>query len=179
MNDGLIPNRYAKALLKLALERGDEAAVYDQMKQLDASYGLESELRKAVANPFVGVAEKSRLLCAASGAGEQSSAARFFPLVIKNNRAEFMRAIALSYVKLYRERNGIARVEVVTATEMDQNVVDNIMAVVKRQLSSKTLEMSHRVDSSLIGGFTVNVDSMVLDASVKNQLEKLRLKLLS
>jgi len=32
---------------------------------------------------------------------------------------------------------------------------------------------------ALIGGFTVDVDSRVLDASVKSQLEKLRLKLLS
>ena len=179
MNDGLIPNRYAKALYKLALERGDQAAVYDQMKQLDQSYALEAELRKAVANPFVDVAEKSRLLMSASGAGEESSASRFFPLVIKNNRAEFLRAIALSYVKLYRERNAIARVEVVTATDVTDGVVDNIMAVVKRQLGGKTLELSRRVDPSLIGGFTVNVDSLVLDASVKNQLEKLRLKLLS
>ena len=44
---------------------------------------------------------------------------------------------------------------------------------------SKTLEQSFKVDKDLIGGFTINVDGQVLDASVKNELSKLRLKLLS
>lgn len=179
MNDGLIPNRYAKALYKLAVERGDDATVYARMKQLDSSYAAEPQLKKAVANPFLDAADKTRLLLSAAGAGNDESTARFVPLVIKNNRVGFMRAIALSYIKLYRERNDIARVEVVTATAVASDVIDHIVDVVKNQLNGKTIELTQRVDPALIGGFTVNVDSMVLDASVKNQLEKLRLKLLS
>lgn len=179
MNDGLIPNRYAKALYKLAVERGDDATVYARMKQLDSSYAAEPQLKKAVANPFLDAADKTRLLLSAAGAGNDESTARFVPLVIKNNRVSFMRAIALSYIKLYRERNDIARVEVVTATAVASDVIDHIVDVVKNQLNGKTIELTQRVDPALIGGFTVNVDSMVLDASVKNQLEKLRLKLLS
>ncbi|MBR1934520.1 MAG: F0F1 ATP synthase subunit delta [Muribaculaceae bacterium] len=179
MNDGLIPNRYAKALYKLAVERGDDATVYARMKQLDSSYAAEPQLKKAVANPFLDAADKTKLLLSAAGAGNDESTARFVPLVIKNNRVAFMRAIALSYIKLYRERNDIARVEVVTATAVASDVIDHIVDVVKNQLNGKTIELTQRVDPALIGGFTVNVDSMVLDASVKNQLEKLRLKLLS
>ena len=179
MNDGLIPNRYAKALYKLAVERGDDATVYARMKQLDSSYAAEPQLKKAVANPFLDAADKTKLLLSAAGAGNDESTARFVPLVIKNNRVGFMRAIALSYIKLYRERNDIARVEVVTATAVASDVIDHIVDVVKNQLNGKTIELTQRVDPALIGGFTVNVDSMVLDASVKNQLEKLRLKLLS
>ena len=90
-----------------------------------------------------------------------------------------MRDIALAFMRLYRENNGIARVEIVTATELGDNEINAIIDVVKNQLKGKTIELSKRVDPSLIGGFMVDVDSRVLDASVKNQLEKLRLKLLS
>ena len=38
MNDGLIPNRYAKALFKVAVEKGEQAEIYTQMKQLVASF---------------------------------------------------------------------------------------------------------------------------------------------
>ena len=34
MNDGLIPNRYAKALYKHACEVGEAAEVYGQMKSM-------------------------------------------------------------------------------------------------------------------------------------------------
>ena len=179
MNDGLIPNRYAKALYKLSQERGDTASIYQEMKQLAGAYAAEAGLKKAVNNPFLPTGDKLKLLCAASGAPSDGTSARFMGLVIKNNRIDFMRAIALAFMKQYRELNGIARVEIVTATQLGDDEINAIIDVVRGQFGGKTIELTKRVDADLIGGFTVDVDSRVLDASVKNQLEKLRLKLLS
>jgi len=179
MNDGLIPNRYAKALYKVVNEKGDTAKVYAQMNLLNAAYEAQAGLKKAVNNPFLPLADKLQLLCTAAGADGNGSTARFMELVVKNNRVDFMRDIALAFMRQYRENNGIARVEIVTATELGDNEINAIIDVVKNQLKGKTIELSKRVDPSLIGGFMVDVDSRVLDASVKNQLEKLRLKLLS
>ena len=47
MNDGLIPNRYAKALFKLSQERGDTQVVYNEMKRLDVAYAAQAGLKKA------------------------------------------------------------------------------------------------------------------------------------
>ncbi len=179
MNDGLIPNRYAKALYKLSQERGDTAQVYQEMKHLDVAYASEAGLKKAVNNPFLPIADKLKLLCAASGAKQDGTSARFMELVIKNNRIDFMRSIALAFMKQYRELNGIAKVEVVTATELGDDEINDIVDVVKGQLGGKTIELTKSVNPDIIGGFTVDVDSRVLDASVRSQLEKLRLKLLS
>ena len=179
MNDGLIPNRYAKALFKLSQERGDTAVVYKEMKQLDVAYAAEAVLKKAVNNPFLPTGDKLKLLCAASGAPQDGTSAKFMELVIKNNRIDFLRPIALAFMKQYRELNGIAKVEVVTATALGDDEIKAIVDVVKEHLGNKTIELTKSVNPDLIGGFTVDVDSRVLDASVKSQLEKLRLKLLS
>lgn len=179
MNDGLIPNRYAKALYKFSQERGDTALVYEEMKRVDIAYCAEAGLKKAVNNPFLPVDDKLKLLCAASGAGIDGTSAKFMELVIKNNRIDFMRSIALAFMKQYRSLNGIAKVEIVTATKLGDDEINAIVDVVKAQLGDKTIELTKSVNPDLIGGFTVDVDSRVLDASVKNQLEKLRLKLLS
>ena len=179
MNDGLIPNRYAKALYKLSKERSDTADIYKEMKQLEAAYTVELGLKKAVNNPILPVDDKLKLLCAASGAKQGGTLAKFMELVIKNNRIDFMRAIALAFMKQYRELNGIAKVEIVTATQLGDDEINGIINVVKAQLGDKTIELTKSVNPDLIGGFTVDVDSRVLDASVRNQLEKLRLKLLS
>ena len=63
MNDGLIPNRYAKALYKVANEKGDTAQVYAQMNLLNAAYEAQAGLKKAVNNPFLPLADKLQLLC--------------------------------------------------------------------------------------------------------------------
>ena len=179
MNDGLIPNRYAKALYKQAIEAGDAAAVYGQAKSLANAYASEASLAKTVGNPFVGAADKCRVLLTAAGAQQGGSLDKFIALVIKNNREDYLRMIALSYAKIYRLANNISQVEIVTASKLPEDQLEAIMKVVKQQLSGKTLEISKRVDSDLIGGFVVNVDSLVLDASVRNELNKMRVKLLS
>ncbi len=153
MNDGLIPNRYAKALYKVANEKGDTAQVYAQMNLLNAAYEAQAGLKKAVNNPFLPLADKLQLLCTAAGADGNGSTARFMELVVKNNRVDFMRDIALAFMRLYRENNGIARVEIVTATELGDNEINAIIDVVKNQLKGKTIELSKRVDPSLIGHF--------------------------
>lgn len=179
MNDGLIPNRYAKALFKAAAEGNEQARIYDEMKQLLCAFHSVPALSATVNNPFIAVDEKEKVLLTASGAKAGSTVENFILLVIEKNRASFLRSMAMAYLKIYREAFGIASVEIVTAIELGDDEISGIMDVVKRQLGGKTMEQTVRVDADLIGGFTVNVDGMVLDASIKNELKKLRLKLLS
>ena len=179
MNDGLIPNRYAKALFKHASEAGEQALVYDEMKQLELSYAQNSQLKITVNNPFVAVDEKEKVILTAAGAKAGGALDRFLLLVIKKNRVDFLRLIAQAYIKLYRRECSIASVEIATASKLPAEQINGILDVVKKHLGSKTLEQSFKVDKDLIGGFTINVDGQVLDASIKNELNKLRLKLLS
>ena len=63
------------------------------------------------------------------------------------------------------------------ATQLPADEIQAITDIVKRQLKGMTLEISERIDPEIIGGFVVIIDSLVLDASVKNELQHLRLKL--
>lgn len=179
MNDGLIPNRYAKALFKAAAESKEQADIYNRMKQLLSAYDAVPALKATVNNPFIAVEEKEKVLLTAAGAKSGSTLHRFISLVMSKNRASFLRSMAHAYLKLYREAFGIASVEIATAISLTESEISGILDAVKRLLGDKTMEKSVMVDPELIGGFTVNVDGMVLDASIKNELKKLRLKLLS
>ena len=178
MNDGLIARRYAKAFLKYAVENNAAEQAYGQMRQLDEAYAAEAKLKKAVGNRFIPVADKQRLLLAAAGAKPGDCLAKFIKLVTSHNREGFMREMSKAYQDLYREANDIAQIEIVTATEMPAATLKRITDVVKSQLVRKKIEETHRIDPSLLGGFIVRIDTVQLDASIKNELKKLRLKLL-
>lgn len=177
MNDGLIPRRYAKALYKYAQENGDAQVIYEQLKVLNFSYSGINDLKKVMLNPHIADSDKSRMLLMAAGAQPGSSLDKFILLVLKNNRAEFLRKIALSYVRLYREEHNIAKVEIVMARQLPSDEIKAITGIVERQLKGMTLEITERIHPEIIGGFVVIIDSLVLDASVKNELQQLRLKL--
>ena len=48
MSDGLIPQRYARALYKYALEHNNATAVYDEMKQVADSFEAFPEMQKVM-----------------------------------------------------------------------------------------------------------------------------------
>lgn len=179
MNDGLIPNRYAKALYKLAVENGDSQEIYEQLKPMARGSITDlDEVKRVLLNPYIPEQDKGRVMVEMTGAKPGSSLEEFLLLVIRNNRAQYLRKIALSYVSLYREQHGIAQVDVTTAAQLPQEQIDNIVQLIRDRLGDITLEVNHTVDPRLIGGFTVKVGDTLLDASVKNELNKMRLNLL-
>lgn len=179
MNDGLIPNRYAKALYLYATENGEADAVYEQMARLADSFATRKELTKVVENPFLPLAGKIDLLLTAAGAASGKSLDKFFRLVFSHRREALIQPMALAYGRKYRETHGISQVEIVTASPLPEKTMEELKTAVQSHLDGRKLEYRERVDGSLIGGFTVKVDSELLDASMKNELRKLRLKLLS
>ncbi len=179
MNDGLIPNRYAKALFKYASEQGVAESVYAQSQQLASNFGSVGGMVKAVENPFLPQSDKEKVLLAASGADPDGCLGKFFKLVFSHGREAFLLPMALAYGRMYRSANAISQVEITTATELPDAELKKIQNYVVSYLGESKPEYTVKVNPELIGGFTVKVDSKMLDASLGTELRNLRLKLLS
>ena len=180
MNDGLIPRRYAKALLKFAQENGQDKRVYALMQALSDSFVALPALAKSVTNPFVPADDKAKLLITASGAsGNDIVLADFIKLLIDNNRIDMMRHIALAYLEMYRKANNIFLVSITSAAPLADKEMTRLKSLINKHVNGATVEYQTAVDPDLIGGFVVKIDSERLDASIKNELKQLRLKLLS
>lgn len=202
MDQGLIPQRYARALYKVAGERNCRAQLYDIMCTLGTSFAAEPALTATVANPFVSPGEKTRLLMTAAGLtttgtdattgnitphntnGDQATQAQstytdFLRLLNRNKRMPYIMNIALAYQEIYRRDNHIARVTVTSAAPMTQEAAQRLRNIIQTQAPGYRLEYNLQVDPALIGGFTVAIDNSKLDASVSNELKQMRLKLLS
>jgi F-type H+-transporting ATPase subunit delta len=180
MDQGLLPRRYAKALYKLALERKCDADVYGYMQCIANAYATSPALQQTIANPFVDAATKTQLLLSAAGNGAEASAtlADFIKLLVINRRIDLARLIALAYLQIYRKANNIYSVEICSAADLQPADAQRLRALIDRHLDGATAEYSFTTNPDLIGGFVVNIDSERLDASVKNELEQLRLNLL-
>ncbi|MBQ8565331.1 MAG: F0F1 ATP synthase subunit delta [Bacteroidaceae bacterium] len=178
MNEGLIPRRYAKALYKYAQEQQCTQQVYADSQRLEEAFATHPALTKALGNPALSATEKEQLLVAAAGTDAGKAILRFINLVILNHRETYFRAAMLDFQEVYRKENNIARVTITTATTMNDDIVARIKNLLKTQLD-KELEFVYVTDPALIGGFILRVESMQLDASIQNELKKLRVKLLN
>lgn len=179
MNDGLIPRRYAKALLKVAVERHDDRRVYELSNTLCDSFASCPSLQDTLSNPFIASDKKIELLTTASGAASSDATfADFLLLLKKNERLDLACDIARAYCDDYRKANNIYRVTVTAAAPMGQAEEDRLKKLITSHLNGGSMEYTFKVDPELIGGFTVAIDSEKLDTSVRTQLKQLQLQLL-
>lgn len=179
MNGGLIPHRYAKALYKFALSKGDEKLVYEEMKSVVSAFESNPDLSKVLANPFIGNDDKGRLLLSAAGAGVEDDYRGFVRLILANKREMYAYEMALAYRDIYRKANNISMVKITTAVALAEPELMKLRDLVQKAFAGRTLEYAYAVDPEIIGGFVIDVDSVRLDASISNEIEQLRLTLLS
>lgn len=179
MNDGLIPQRYAKALYKLALEHGDSTKLYDAMKLGAASFVANPDLQKTLANPFVSREDKQSLLLAAVGPDVDKDYQSFVRLVLDHGRENFAHRMMLDYQKIYRRANNISQVEIITAKNMPEDKIRRIKDLISGSFPGRSFEYTLKIDPKIVGGFVIDVDSVRMDASISNGIEQLRQKLLS
>lgn len=179
MISGLIPHRYAKALYKYALETGKAKEVYGKMNVVLKAYDADSELQKTMANPFVKPEDKRRVLLVLAGGKPDDQYDSFVKLVLDHKREEFFRLMALAYRDIYRQENNISQVRIVTAVNYEDAEMKRLHQVVEKSFPESKFEYEHVVDSDLIGGFVIDVDSTRLDASIFGELQQLRQNLLT
>lgn len=179
MNEGLIPRRYAKALYEVAVGSKKAERLYALMTTLEQAFAAAPALGTTLANPFVSVADKQALLTTAAGAGPDDKVFDdFLKLLAQNRRLDMAADICRAYNSLYRAERHIYKVHVTSAAELPADQEKRIRDLVSSHLGKGSMEYTTSVDPDLVGGFTINIDNELLDASVRQQLQQLRRQLI-
>lgn len=180
MDTGRISVRYAKALLEVAQKNGSANKVYEEMESVSNAFFAVPDLKKAMNNPHVTTDERKKLLLSAAGnesSPVSSEFSKFVDLVIDRKRENYFQSISLVFQDLYRKDNNIIIGKLTTATEVSEQVKEKMKALVA-QIANLPLggkvEFQSEVDPSLIGGFQLQVESNLLDASVASQLQEIK-----
>ena len=163
---------YAEALFEVAKEKGKLDEIREQLGQFADALEQSHEMQVYFFSPYFSSAEKKegigRVL---SGADEEL--VNFLELLAEKHRVPVIFRIRRQFDELWKRENKKIDVTVTSATELDPEVVKQIGKEIEEQ-TGQSVELSSRVDDSILGGLVLQVGNMVLDASIRNRLEKLR-----
>jgi F-type H+-transporting ATPase subunit delta len=163
---------YAEALFEVAEAKGELDAVREGLGRFADAVGAERDLQVFLFSPHFSTAEKREgLRRAVSGA--EPELLNFLELLIEKHRMPEVLRIRRRFEELCKRAEGRIDVTVTSAVELDPAVVAKIGEEIERQTGRK-VELASRVDEEVIGGVVLQVGNMVLDASIRNRLEKLR-----
>lgn len=82
--------------------------------------------------------------------------------------------IMAKFGELYNTANGIITAEILSMKKLDEKSIHEIGGYIKKKYSGNTVEIKNTVDEKIKGGIVIKVGDEVMDASVANQLRKLK-----
>jgi F-type H+-transporting ATPase subunit delta len=163
---------YAEALFEAGKDKGKLDALQSQLGQFADVVDRNQDLQVFLFSPYLSSAEKQEGLGRAIS-GAEPELTNFLELLVEKHRMPEIFRIRRQFDELWKKENRRLDVTVISAVELDQSVVDKIGQEVERQ-TGEAVELSSRVDAGILGGIVLQVGNMVLDASIRSRLEKLR-----
>jgi F-type H+-transporting ATPase subunit delta len=163
---------YAEALFEAGKDKGNLDALQSQVAQFADAVDRNRDLQVFLFSPYLSTQEKKKGLERAIS-GAEAETTNFLELLIEKGRMPEIFRIRRELDELWKKANKRIDVTVVSAVELDEAVVQKIGTEVERQ-TGEQVELSSRVDDTILGGIVLQVGNMVLDASIRSRLEKLR-----
>ncbi|SFZ90067.1 F-type H+-transporting ATPase subunit delta [Flaviramulus basaltis] len=164
--------RYAKAMLSLASDQKTADAVNNDMKLISNTIAESKELSDALQSPVIPSSVKKSILLDVFKNSNKGTIS-LIDTLMSNNRINILSEVALKYNQLFDASKGIELATVTTVVALTDDLKKKVLAKAK-ELTGKDVEVENTIDESILGGFILRIGDLQYNASVANQLNKLK-----
>ena len=178
LSGDLISERYGAALYDLASEKKCIDDIQNDFELVQKALKESSELRQVIKSPLVNSDEKLNILLKLfSEANLHNLTTTFLKVLDNNKRISNIGSIILQFKKINSEKRGDITADITSANILSDDEKNNITNQLKKSLGEK-LSLNFDVDEGIIGGLIVKVGSKMIDTSIANKINKLKICLL-
>ncbi len=165
---------YAEAFLGAARESGQIESLVEQFDSLIVDVlDRFPELEEVLASGIIAHEDKLEIIDRVFSGRASDPMVNFLKVVSRHERLDCLRAIHRQTHQLYNEMRGLVRVQLTTATAVDDALADKIAVGLGAFLDAQPV-VERATDPELIGGAVVRIDDTVYDGSIATQLKILR-----
>jgi F-type H+-transporting ATPase subunit delta len=169
-----LSKRYARALFTLGNEEDSIQEYGTELEEFTRYCRENPEFWQAVSNPIFAVEDRKKVLQFVLDRSDFSLVVKsFLKLLLDKDRMGNIEEITLYYNRLTDEVSNIAHAEIITARPFKKKTLENVLKTLE-DLTSRKIIPDVKIFPELIGGIIVKIGDLVLDGSVKAQLEGLK-----
>ena len=171
----IVSDRYASALYELAAEKKLVASVSNDLSNLKNILKDNKELSLVVKSPLISSSDKQNIfetLLMKINANELTNT--FIKVIEKNKRFSNLASIITQFININSQKRGDVIADITSADELNDDQKNNITNQLKSILGDK-LSLSFDVDKNIMGGLIVKVGSKMIDTSLANKINKLKI----
>ncbi|WP_367391409.1 ATP synthase F1 subunit delta [Lewinella sp. LCG006] len=174
-----IAGRYAKSLLDLAREQNKLDRVLEDVKSFQAA-SKNRDFYLLLKSPIVNARKKLSILDALFKDKYDEMTMAFLRILVNKGREPYLPEVAEEFITQYKKIKHISTVKVTTAKPMTAAAMEALKAkLTVSDATAQSVEIETAVNPELIGGFILELDDKIYDASVAQKLEEVKRSLLS
>jgi len=173
MQNPRLASRYAKSLVDLSSEKGQLEEVHADMLFLQQLAKTNPDVVSLLKSPIVKPEKKKQILAAIFDKKVSVITSSFISLLVGKGREGNLPEIAGAYIEQYNVLKNISKVKITTAVPVDAATLDIIKKKVQ-QGTNQQIDLESAVDADLIGGFVLESDGRLFDASVLRDLNDIK-----
>ena len=176
MSELKVASRYAKALFLKAQEDGVLDAVMKDMQELTDLSKDSHEFIVFLESPLYNISVKKEAVLRLTDKQNEHSRG-VYSLMVDKKRESYIPAMAKSFIAMYNEANKNVQVEVISAVELSKNTLSSIENYVTSITDSKSVDIKTNIDTSVVGGLTIEFGGKIFDSTVSTQINKIKKEL--
>ncbi len=169
-----LATRYAKSLIGLAQERGELETVYQDMLYLQAICKSNRDFVNLLRSPVIKAGKKEAIIVAVTKDKISALTTAFTKLLTDKGREEDLPEIINAFINQYNAIEGIQTIKVTTAVAVSDEVKNDLVSKVKEATGFDKVEVESAVNPNLIGGFVLEYNNNLVDASVLRNLREVK-----
>ena len=168
---------YASALLEIAHEKNAVAKIEEELAFISELLKNDQDLMRYLSAPGITKESKKQFIEKVFGRELSELMVTFLKVLIDNGRQQDIIDINIAFGELIDIVNNRQKIKLITSIKLDSEIINRIKMSLEDRFNNNIV-VEEVVDPSILGGIIVKVDDLIIDASLKNDLLKLREKLL-
>ena len=169
-----VAGRYAKSVIDLAVERNLLEEVYQDMRLLQGMIKSNRDFLNLLRSPVIKADKKNKILTALTEGRVNPLTATFINLMINKGREESLPEIIESFITMYNSIKGINKVKLTTAQPVGDELKQSLVQKIQATTPLQNIELETVVREELIGGFMLEFNNKLVDASVLRDLKDIK-----
>ena len=167
-----LAKRYGGSLYDLAAEEGLSDQLLEDFRVAAASIAEEPQYLRLLSTPGIPKKERCGLIDQAF-AGAHPYLVNFLKLLCEQELLGELPGCLAAYRARYNEDHNILEVRAVSAVPLSEENRRKLIAKLE-QMTGKSIELTEKVDPSVLGGIRLDLGGVRLDGTVQQRLETLR-----
>ncbi|UEG50452.1 ATP synthase F1 subunit delta [Ferruginibacter lapsinanis] len=174
MNNPRLAGRYAKSLIDLATEQNQVDAICADMKFLQRICKSNPDFVAVLRSPIIKPETKGKIIESVLSTQVSKLTSAFITLLVRKGREINLPEIVNAFVEQFNKLRNIHRVKITTAVPISDELQNAIVAKVKSSTSLQNIELETAVKDELIGGFVLEMEGNLVDASIQRDLKDIK-----